>query len=220
MFIEKLEYSLNPEKLIAYGFERKGKSLVYSVNLDPSGLILNLSVLNEKEIETELIDPESKEEYRLHKVLDSSGPFIGKVREEYHKVLDKIVTATSSEIKSEDEDFSAIKEYISKTYGIEPDYLWEKAPDTAAFRHLKTKKWFALITRVTGDKVSRDKSEMVPILVIRTDKGNAPELVDGLHYFPGYHMNKKNWITVLPNRLRFQELTYRIDESYRLTKGK
>ena len=49
----------------------------------------------------------------------------------------------------------------------------------------------------------------------------SPELmeatVDGKKYFPGWHMNKKNWYTVmLDGSLPTEEIFSRIDESYRL----
>jgi predicted DNA-binding protein (MmcQ/YjbR family) len=46
-------------------------------------------------------------------------------------------------------------------------------------------------------------------------------VVDGKKYYPGYHMNKKHWVTIcLDGSVPIEEVFRRIDESYGLAAGK
>ena len=87
--------------------------------------------------------------------------------------------------------------YIEETYGAEPEFLWAKYPDDAVFRHSNNKKWFAAMLKVEGNKLGLSSSEKIEILDVKCE----PMLIDGLTgssgYLPGYHMNKKYWLTVL-----------------------
>lgn len=45
----------------------------------------------------------------------------------------------------------------------------------------------------------------------------SENILDGVKYLPGYHMNKKSWYTiVLDNSVLTGEICQRIDESYSL----
>ena len=44
-------------------------------------------------------------------------------------------------------------------------------------------------------------------------------MIDKKRYFPGWHMNKKHWYTIiLDGSVSTEEICSRIDESYRLAK--
>ena len=46
-------------------------------------------------------------------------------------------------------------------------------------------------------------------------------LVDYKKYFPAYHMNKKNWVTIcLEGKVDLKEIYEKIDQSYILAKKK
>lgn len=91
-----------------------------------------------------------------------------------------------------------IFEYIRNQYGADPEYLWEKFPDYAIFRHTDNKKWFALVASIGRDKLGLDGKGYIDVINLKI---NDPMLQDELIHengiFPAYHMNKKYWITVL-----------------------
>ena len=76
-----------------------------------------------------------------------------------------------------------IFEYVQKQYGTIPEYLWSKLPDSAVLRH-KNGKWYAVIMTVEKSKLGLDP-EMTS-MIIQT-----------YGFLPGYHMNKRHWITIL-----------------------
>ena len=88
--------------------------------------------------------------------------------------------------------------YIKKEYGAEPEYLWARFPDYAVFRHDDNKKWFSLVASVPYEKIGLESEGEVCIMNVKIDD---PVFMDTLllqtGFFPAYHMNKKNWISVL-----------------------
>ena len=46
---------------------------------------------------------------------------------------------------------------------------------------------------------SKEQNDPAEIIDFRIEKEKLPGLLDGRKYFPAWHMNKKHWITVLPD---------------------
>ena len=114
------------------------------------------------------------------------------------------------------------EEYIKNQYGIEPDFPWDGDFVTAVFRHKDNRKWFALIMRVSGDRLGLDTDEPVYCMNLKIDD---PMLLDMLIHekgiIPAYHMNKQHWITVfLDGTVKDKKVTDLIDLSYSVTAGK
>lgn len=87
--------------------------------------------------------------------------------------------------------------YVEKQYGTKPEYLWKKHPADAVLRHDRNHKWYAVIMNVPREKLGLEGTETVDIINIK----GTPEWigvfvqVDG--FLPGYHMNKRHWMTIL-----------------------
>ena len=114
------------------------------------------------------------------------------------------------------------EEYIKNQYGIESDFPWDGDFVTAVFRHKDNRKWFALIMRVSGDRLGLDTDEPVDCMNLKIDD---PMLLDMLIHekgiIPAYHMNKQHWITVfLDGTVKDKKVTDLIDMSYSVTAGK
>lgn len=114
------------------------------------------------------------------------------------------------------------EEYIKNQYGVEPDFPWDGDFVSAVFRHKDNRKWFALIMRVSGDKLGLDDDSPVDCMNLKIDD---PMLLDMLIHekgiIPAYHMNKQHWITVfLDGTVKDKKVTDLIDLSYSVTAGK
>lgn len=108
--------------------------------------------------------------------------------------------------------------YIKEKYDVEPAFLWEKFPETAAFRHWKNLKWFGVMMTVQKKKLGIDAEGKVEALVIKCDPILIGTLINGRGYLPAYHMNKEHWITVLlDGSVPENEIYDLIDLSYSLT---
>ena len=57
-----------------------------------------------------------------------------------------------------------IIEFVKEKYKSEPEYLWNRFPEYAVFRHSDNKKWFGIIMNVRKRKLGLDSDEVVDIL--------------------------------------------------------
>lgn len=111
--------------------------------------------------------------------------------------------------------------HIRATWGDEPEFLWEKFPDYAVFRRRDNARWYAVILTIGADKLGFPEAERMEILDIRADAETMARLLDFEHYFPGYHMNKRTWLTVrLDGSVPFGEIAPLIARSYELAAKK
>lgn len=68
---------------------------------------------------------------------------------------------------------------------------------------------------VQKDKLGLQGKDLIEIIALRVDPKELTMLVDHEKYFPGYHMNKKNWLTICLNEsVDIEEIKARIDTSY------
>ena len=89
-----------------------------------------------------------------------------------------------------------IFEYVQNQYGTIPEYLWSKLPDSAVLRH-KNGKWYAVIMTVEKSKLGLEGNDLVDIMDVKCDPEMTSMIIQTYGLLPGYHMNKKHWITIL-----------------------
>ncbi len=204
--------------LLKYGFCADGVGFSLEKQL-PCGLLFRMRVTPEKE-ETELWDPLSGEPYVLHRVEDAAGEFVGRVREEFARETERIRSACFPEVLFPEAAAAQLADYLLKTYGDEPEFLWEQYPDYAIWRRKDNRKWYALVGRVERKKLGLESGD-TPILDFRMEPAELDRLVDGAKFFRGWHMNKKHWCTVLlDGSFSMGELVPLLEKSYRLAAGK
>ena len=89
-----------------------------------------------------------------------------------------------------------IYEYVKKQYGTVPEYLWKESPESAVLRH-KNGKWYAVLMQVEKSRLGLEGDTKVDILDVKCDADMVGLLTQTYGFLPGYHMNKKHWISVL-----------------------
>ena len=89
-----------------------------------------------------------------------------------------------------------IFEYVQKQYGTMPEYLWSNLSDSAVLRH-KNGKWYAVIMTVEKSKLGLEENDLVDIMDVKCDPEMTSMIIQTYGLLPGYHMNKKHWITIL-----------------------
>lgn len=109
----------------------------------------------------------------------------------------------------------SIMRYIQNAYSAEAEYLWADTPDSAVFRHPSSKKWFGIIMTVPSSKLGLDGEGLVSILNVKCDPVMIGSLLMEKGFFPAYHMNKNNWLSILldgpvPNH----QITFLLQVSY------
>ena len=117
-------------------------------------------------------------------------------------------------------DREEIFEYVKKQYGTIPEYLWSSSPDSAVLRH-QNGKWYAVIMNVEKSKLGLNGDGTVEIIDVKCDPEMTGMIIQIYGFLPGYHMNKKHWVTVLLDGSVPSEELYRlIDASYSLAAKK
>lgn len=203
---------VNFSKLQAFGFGEENGIYKYQKQLPNAPLLLNVVVDSKGEVEASIIDPNFEEPYTLHLVKGAMGNFVAEVREVYEESLQEIAAkcfdGTSTSLVSD------VVAYVKDTYGDELEYLWENS-QSGIWRRMDNRKWYGALLQVSARKLGIPSDEIWEIIDLRIKKGEVEALIDNEYYFPGYHMNKKSWYTmVLDGRVSLEEVCRRIDESY------
>lgn len=91
-----------------------------------------------------------------------------------------------------------IIEYVRKNYNRELEFLWVRSPGNAVWRRGDNEKWFGVLLTVAGNKIIPDAGDdTVEILDVRCAPDVTDFIVDKKKIFPGYHMNKRHWVTIV-----------------------
>lgn len=205
------------EQLVLFGFVASRDRHTYSTTLLDGQFEMRVEVANDGAVSAEVIDSASGEGYILHRIADASGPFVGRVREEYAEVLLAIAASCFDSGVFSGEIAQHVIRYVREKYRGELEFLWERSPRNAVFRRRDNAKWFAALLSVQKQKLGLHGDGIIEIIDLRMRPEDIVELTDGKRYFPGYHMNKKHWITIcLDDSVSREEICSRIDDSYLL----
>lgn len=209
----------NIQKLKDYGFKKDKDKYSYSVDIMNGDFTLNIDIINENEIKTELIEKAFNEPYTLHLVEGAQGTFVGEIREQYQQILNEI-KEKCFEIKAFEWEYSyKILDYAREKYNSPAEYLWPKFPRNAICRRQNNEKWYFAILSVQGSKIGLDTNEIVEVIDLRAQAEDVPKLTKQPNIYPAYHMNKKHWFTVvLDGSVPIKEIYEYIDISYQLAK--
>lgn len=106
--------------------------------------------------------------------------------------------------------------YIKETYGVEAEYLWESSPANGAVRNPYTKKWFGVILgSLPVNKLREEAEGKADVINLKCDPILSFNVVDYLGVYPGFHMNKEHWISVLlDGSVELERVKMLIDMSY------
>ena len=111
-------------------------------------------------------------------------------------------------------------ELCSSLYMTSPDYPFEGDFETAVFRHVDNRKWFALSMQVSRRKFGLDSDEFVDVVNLKLpiEMFGSFGVADGV--YPAYHMNKLHWISVLLPDAPDDVVRFLLNASFTATKTK
>lgn len=209
-----------PEKLTLYGFERQENFYRYSAGICGGEFELTLQIAPDGAIEMELIETETREPYVLYKTA-ASGAYVGKIRAAIEQILTDIVDKCFDSSLFKAEQTRRAIEFVRDQYQDELEFLWPKFPANGVWRRKDNRKWYGAILTVAGTKLGLDTDRILEIIDLRMKPDDAQDILSREHYYPGWHMNKKSWYTIVLNdTIKDEELKQRIRESYQLAKKK
>jgi len=209
--------AINYDALLKYGFHKENEMYTYKTKIYNNQFEVYV-IFSKEQATSKLIDIANEDEYILVDVQESTGEFVGKVREEYEKKLQDIINnCTNPNIFKSSQSKEVIK-YIKEKYNDNLEFLWKKFDNNAIWRNKANNKWYGLILTISEDKLKIDSADEIEIIDLRFQKEEVDNIVDNINIFPGYHMNKKSWITIkLDNSVETKKIFKLIDNSYNLS---
>lgn len=202
------------KKLEKYGFKENNGDYLISKKFMNDDFKANVTIDKSGNVFGTVIDLNTSLEYENLRVEKIQGSFVNQVREEYKNILIDIKKNCFKEFFFQSDQANMLCDYITKTYGSNPEFLWKKYPNDCIFRNNLNKKWFALIMGVDKSKFSLEEGEVEIINLKCNDIDNK---LNKKGYYRAYHMNKKKWITaVLDGTISTKELIKMIEESYNI----
>ena len=206
-------------KLEAFGFVKDETGYHYVSVLGNTGFEVCVVVTKDGKLSADVFDCETGEPYVLVKVPQAEGVFVGKVRTALAEVLKKIAQECCYFEVFKTAQAKEVLAYIKRKYDDEPEFLWQKFSENAIVRRQDNNKWYAVFLQIRKNKLGLSGDDEVEILDLRAESGEIESLVDDEHFFRGYHMNKKHWLTIIfDGFVPVEEICCRVDKSYELAK--
>ena len=205
--------------LTKYGFKKEKEKYLYEQNIvnDDFRVVIEIS---EEEKTAQVIENAINEEYILVDVENAVGEFVGKVRSEYENVINDFLEKCSEREIYKNKQAKKVFDFLKEKYDAKFESPWDKYDEFIIVRNEETQKWYALFMIIPENKLYGENGKEIEVLNLHTKPEVNELLVDNETIFPGYHMNKKSWITiVLDGRLEDEEVFELINNSYLLSIG-
>ena len=109
--------------------------------------------------------------------------------------------------------------YLTETYSVLGEQLFARYPGFQVFRHNANKKWFAVMMDIPRKNLGLPGEGELSVVNLKCDTRLIGSFRAEAGIFPGWHMNKAHWLTVvLDGTVEDEKLKFLVDMSYELTK--
>ena len=211
-------YQFNSKMGKEYGFvENQGVWTFSSTILQGDFLVIVIVV--DGELSFQVYDQETGDLYPQVHMESMRGTFVRNVREACLEVLYDIRKSCF-----EVQDFlcpqtKRIMVLLQEKYENQLEYLWEKSPDTAVLRHDDNQKWYAVLMKISWQKLDKTQEGLVEVVNLKHDQ--VADLLSQKGIYPGFHMNKRYWISLpLDDTLSDEQVLELFERSWFLTSKK
>lgn len=197
------------QKLAAHGFTCANGQWT---NTSPliSGFTLTVQ-LSKATITTTVTDLASGAPYVLHLNPANTGTFVSQVRDAYVTALKGIAATCFVPSMFATGQMQQVIAAIATQFKEQPEYLWKKFSNNAIIRRTDNRKWYALLVKVTPDKVGLTGTDPVDLLVLRADSETITAKIKAGFALPAYHMNKQHWLSYqLDNGMSLDDLMVQV----------
>jgi len=187
---------VNFKKLLLYGFVKKNNTYKYSkefMNTFRADIMINENGV----VLSKVFDINTNDEYINFRIEEQNGEFVSRVREEYKNILKDIKDNCFEEKFFIYEQSNRIANLIKNIYNDKPYFAWEKSPGFGIFRNPNNKKWYGLLMNIDKCKLDKKSSKEIEVINVKLGEEKILELLKREGFYKAYHMNKKNWITII-----------------------
>lgn len=208
-------YQFNQEKARAYGFVESSGVWTYSCMILQGDFVMTVSITADN-VSFQVFDMETGDPYPQVHMQSMRGSFVASVREACLEILYQIRKACFDVQDFICTQTKRIMVQVQEKYGNQLEYLWEKSPDTAVLRHEGNQKWYAVLMKISWDKLEKGREGQVEAVNLKYDQ--VADLLSQKGIYPAFHMNKRYWISVaLDDTLSDEEVLELIETSWKLT---
>jgi len=207
---------ININSLAEYGFERsKGFWTLERLFMNGDFKAVITVDIN-GHISGNVYEIATEDEYLPLRVESMDG-FATEVRNAYMEILKDIKEKCCRENVFIFPQANRLADEIYKKYGDKPVFPWDDFSG-GVFKNPANGKWYAIVMDIDIRKVDKKLTGNVEVVNIKLDPDKIKDLHKEKGFYPAYHMNKKNWISILlndtvPDGLLFDLL----DESHTFT---
>ena len=111
-------------------------------------------------------------------------------------------------------------DYCLDTYGTAADYPFDEDFETAVFRHVNNRKWYAIMMHVSRRKFGFDSDDVIDVVNLKLPLEMFGSFSEADGVYPAYHMNKLHWISVLLPDVSDDLVAFLAHASYEATRDK
>ena len=211
-------YQFNSKKAKEYGFiENQGVWTFSSTILQ--GDFLMIVTVEDGVLALQVYDQETGDLYPQVHMESMRGTFVGSVREACLEVLYDIRKACFEVQEFLCTQTKRIMTHVQENYEDQLEYLWEKSPDTAVLRHDDNQKWYAVLMKISWEKLDKSREGQVEVVNLKHDQ--VADLLVEKGIYPAFHMNKRYWISLpLDDTLSDEQVLELFERSWFLTSKK
>lgn len=208
-------------KLKQLGFKKQNNEYIYRKNFMNDTFEAVIKVDEKGRFSGEVYETDSGEIYIPLRVESMASGFVGEVRKSYELILEDVKLSCCNENYFCYEQANRLTSEIYEKYGDKPCFPWDKFEGYGVFKNQENNKWYALVMTLDFGKLDKEQNGEIEVVNLKLNQDKIAKLIGEKGFYPAYHMNKKNWITVTLNDFVADELLFELlDESHSFTLGK
>ena len=211
-------YQFNSKKAKEYGFVENQGVWTFSSTILQGDFLMRVTV-EDGDLSFQIYDQETGDLYPQVHMESMRGTFVGSVREACLEVLYDIRKSCFEVQEFLCPQTKRIMTLVQENYEDQLEYLWEKSPDTAVLRHDDNQKWYAVLMKISWEKLDKSREGQVDVVNLKHDQVANLLLEKGI--YPAFHMNKRYWISLpLDDTLSDEQIVKLFERSWFLTSKK
>jgi len=211
-------YQFNSKKAKEYGFVENQGVWTFSSTILQGDFLMIVTVVDGV-LGLQVYDQETGDLYPQVHMKSMRGTFVGSVREACLEVLYDIRKACFEVQEFLCLQTKRIMTLVQENYKDQLEYLWEKSPDTAVLRHDDNQKWYAVLMKISWEKLDKSREGQVEVVNLKHDQ--VADLLVEKGIYPAFHMNKRYWISLpLDDTLSDEQILELFERSWFLTSKK
>lgn len=213
-------FQIDASKLLKLGFTKEKDYYKYEAKIMDNQFLLSILIDKDNNIKSKVIELSDNEEFLPYNIENTTGEFVGYMREEYNSIIENIKKTCCSKNVYRSTYSNLVIKYIKEKYNDDLEYLWKNS-NNAIWRNKNNSKWYAALLIIDKSKLGINELGQTEIINLQLEPETILKLVDNKKYFKAYHMNKKYWISIkLDGSVNLEEIYKYIDNSYDISMKK